>query len=42
MTMPASYAEKLGDRLPSQKERDAANQLRQILAAHASPKTTIV
>ena len=38
MTMPASYAEKIGDRLPSQGERDAANQLRQILAAHASPK----
>jgi len=40
MTMPASYAKKLGDRLPSQKERDAANQLRQILAAHASPENT--
>ena len=37
MTMPASYAEKIGDRLPSQSERDVANQLRQILAAHASP-----
>lgn len=37
MTMPASYAEKIGDGLPSQSERDAANQLRQILAAHASP-----
>jgi excisionase family DNA binding protein len=37
MTMPSSYAEKIGDRLPSQSERDAANQLRQILAAHASP-----
>jgi excisionase family DNA binding protein len=36
MTMPASYAEKIGDRLPSQSERDAANQLRQVLAAHAS------
>jgi excisionase family DNA binding protein len=35
--MPASHAEKIGDRLPSQSERDAANQLRQILAAHASP-----
>ncbi len=35
--MPASYAEKIGDRLPSQSERDAANQLRQILAANASP-----
>ena len=40
MTMPASYAEKIGDRLPSQGERDAANQLRQILAAHASPKSS--
>lgn len=37
MTMPSSYADKIGDRLPSQSERDAANQLRQILAAHASP-----
>ena len=37
MTMPASYAEKIGDRLPSQGERDAANQLRQILAANANP-----
>ena len=37
MTIPASYAEKIGDRLPSKSERDAANQLRQILAAHASP-----
>ncbi len=37
MTMPASYAEKIGDRLPSQSERDAANQLRQILTTHASP-----
>jgi excisionase family DNA binding protein len=37
MTMPASYAEKIGDRLPSQSERDAANQLRRILAAHANP-----
>jgi hypothetical protein len=36
MTMPASYAEKIGDRLPSQSDRDAANQLRRILAAHAS------
>ena len=38
MTMRASYAEKIGDRLPSQGERDAANQLRQILAAHANTK----
>jgi excisionase family DNA binding protein len=37
MTIPASYAEKIGDRLPSQSERDAANQLRQILAANSSP-----
>ena len=37
MTMPASYAEKIGDRLPSQGERDAANRLRQIIAAHANP-----
>ena len=35
MTMPASYAEKIGDRLPSPGERKAANHLRQILAAHA-------
>ena len=38
MTLPASYAEKIGNRLPSQDERDAANQLRQILAAHANTK----
>ena len=37
MINPAGCAEKIGDRLPSQGERDAANQLRQILAAHASP-----
>ncbi|MEM1262831.1 MAG: helix-turn-helix domain-containing protein [Pseudomonadota bacterium] len=37
MTMPASYAEKIGDRLPSPGEREAANHLRRILAAHASP-----
>jgi excisionase family DNA binding protein len=37
MTMLASYAEKIGDRLPTQSERDAANQLRRILAAHAKP-----
>jgi excisionase family DNA binding protein len=38
MTMPASYSEKIGDRLPSPGEREAANHLRQILAAHANPK----
>lgn len=38
MTMPA-FAEKLGDRLPSANERAAANQLRQILAAHATSDT---
>lgn len=35
MTMPA-YAEELGGRLPSESEKAAANQLRQILAAHAA------
>jgi len=35
--MPASYTEKIGDRLPSQGEREAANHLRKILAAGASP-----
>lgn len=35
MTLPA-FAEKIGDRLPSANERAAANQLRQILAAHAT------
>jgi excisionase family DNA binding protein len=35
MTLPAS-AERLGDRLPSAGERDAANQLRQVLAAQAT------
>lgn len=39
MTMPANYAEKIGDRLPSQDERDAANQLRQVLAAYAKPES---
>lgn len=33
MTMPA-FAEELGGRLPSARERAAANQLRQIIAAH--------
>ncbi|ANO52648.1 helix-turn-helix domain-containing protein [Woeseia oceani] len=37
MTISASYAEKIGDRLPSASEREAANHLRKILAAHASP-----
>jgi len=40
MTIPASYAEKIGDRLPSQREREAANQLRKILAAYASSAET--
>ncbi|WP_158811091.1 helix-turn-helix domain-containing protein [Beijerinckia sp. L45] len=35
MTVPA-FAEKLGDRLPSESERAAANQLRKVLAAHAA------
>ena len=35
MTLPAS-AEKIGSRLPSANERAVANQLRQILASHAS------
>lgn len=35
MTMPA-YAQELGHRLPSQRERDAANQLRTVLAAQAT------
>lgn len=35
MTMPA-LAEELGKRLPSPSERDAANQLRSILAAQAT------
>ncbi len=35
MTMPA-FAEGLGGRLPSDTEKAAANQLRSILAAHAS------
>jgi excisionase family DNA binding protein len=34
MTMPA-FAEELGGRLPSASEKAAANQLRQIIAAHA-------
>ncbi|MCW6511960.1 helix-turn-helix domain-containing protein [Lichenifustis flavocetrariae] len=39
MTMPAK-AEPLGRRLPSADERAAANQLRKILAAHASGQDT--
>ena len=35
MTLPA-FAEEIGSRLPSQVERDAANQLRQILASQAT------
>ena len=35
MTMPA-FAQELGGRLPSDRERAAANQLRQLLAAHLS------
>ncbi|MEZ5824918.1 MAG: helix-turn-helix domain-containing protein [Geminicoccaceae bacterium] len=33
MTMPASYAEPFADRLPNEKDSEAANQLRTILAA---------
>ncbi|WP_405236967.1 helix-turn-helix domain-containing protein [Lentisalinibacter orientalis] len=33
MTMSSSYAEQISDRLPSESERVAANQLRRILAA---------
>ncbi|WP_313807360.1 helix-turn-helix domain-containing protein [Sphingobium sp.] len=35
MTMPA-FAEEIGSRLPSAGEKDAANQLRKIIAAHAA------
>ena len=35
MTMPAS-ARQFGDRLPSVSERTAANQLRRVIAAHAT------
>lgn len=31
-----AYVEELGSRLPSESEKAAANQLRQILAAHAT------
>jgi excisionase family DNA binding protein len=40
MTIPA-FAEELGGRLPSTLERAAANQLRRILALHASGETTL-
>lgn len=36
MTVPASYAEPFGGRLPSETEQNAANHLRQILAAQMS------
>jgi excisionase family DNA binding protein len=38
MTIPA-FAEELGGRLPSASEKEAANQLRQIIAAHADGAT---
>lgn len=40
MTTPA-FAEELGSRLPSASEKAAANQLRQILASHASGDATL-
>jgi excisionase family DNA binding protein len=40
MTMPA-FAEELGSRLPSARERAAANQLRRILASHVSSDSTL-
>jgi excisionase family DNA binding protein len=40
MTMPA-FAEGLGGRLPSASEKAAANQLRKILAAHATGDTKL-
>ena len=40
MMIPA-FAEELGGRLPSALERSAANQLRRILASHASGETTL-
>ena len=36
MTVPSTYSELLGNRLPDEDERDSANQLRQILAAQMS------
>ncbi|MET7244265.1 helix-turn-helix domain-containing protein [Methylobacterium sp. EM32] len=40
MTAPA-YVEPLGRRLPSDDERAAANQLRTILASHATDRTSL-
>lgn len=40
MTMPA-YAQEIGSRLPSASEKAAANQLRQIIAAHADGDATL-
>jgi excisionase family DNA binding protein len=40
MTISSSYAEKIGDRLPSELEREAANSLRKVLASHAVPPST--
>ena len=40
MTLPA-YAEEIGGRLPSEQERQAANQLRKIIAAQASDKLRV-
>ena len=40
MTVPA-FAEEIGSRLPSRIERDAANQLRQILASQATHNTKL-
>lgn len=40
MTLPA-YSEPFGNKLPSQNDRDAANQLRQILAAHSNGSTKL-
>jgi excisionase family DNA binding protein len=36
MTISGSYAEKIGERLPSPGEQEAANHLRKVLAVHAS------
>lgn len=38
MTVPASYAEPFGGRLPSAQERKAANQLRTILASQMTER----
>jgi excisionase family DNA binding protein len=40
MTVPA-HAEELGGRLPSESEKAAANQLRKILASHATGDATL-